>query len=114
MDKAPGGPKVPRKMKVPGYLKMGSHHKKHAVKRKKRPVVFKFREFRVTQPVNMKNYVMEYTIPPTQIMEFRKGKIKYANNPKLEVRDSKASTLKDEFSGWCGRKQGIRNWLYFV
>ena len=115
MDKAPGGPKVPRKKKLPPFLRVGAKkHKGAARKKKKVPVVFKFREIRVSQPVEMKNYVMEYTIPNDQAMEFRKGKIKYANNPKLEVRDTKASTLKDEFSGWCGRKQGIRNWLYYV
>lgn len=111
--KAAGVPaRTPKKKKEPIHLRS---KKKRAAKRKKKKVVFfRFREFRVTQPVDMKNYVMEYTIPNDEMMEFRKGKIKYANNPKFEVRDSKASTLKDEFSGWCGRKQGIRNWLFYV
>jgi len=111
MDKpSPSGPGPKRPVKFGGS-------KRNAAKRvpkKKKKIFFKFREFRVTQPVDMRNYVMEYTIPNEQVMEFRKNKIKYANNPKLEVRDSKASVLKDEFNGWCGRKQGIRNWLYYV
>ena len=95
------------------FKKKKKKSKKKRIPKKKR-VFFKFREFRVTQPVDGKNYVMEYGIPDEQVMEFRRGKIKYAELPKLEVRESKASVLKDEFSGWCGRKQGIRNWLYYV
>lgn len=97
----------------PGQMKPRKKGAKKRVRRKKR-VFFKFREFKVTQPVDIKNYVMEYGVPSETVMEFRKGKIKYAEQPKLEVRESKASVLKDEFSGVCGRKEGIKNWLFYV
>lgn len=87
--------------------------KKKKKKKKKEPTHFELRNFKFIEEVD-DQYVMEYRLTLDEIMEFRKNHFQLEKEPKIMVRDTKASELKEEFGTYCGVKKTIKNWLYWV
>lgn len=95
--------------KVKG-IKKGKKKKK---KKTPEPIKFDFRKFKFVEEVDDK-YVMEYALTPDEIMNYRKNHFQIERVPKIEVRETKSSELKEEFGTYCGVKKTIKNWLYWT
>ncbi len=87
--------------------------KKKKKTKKKEPIKFELVKFKFVEPVD-DNYVMEYGLPPDEIMDYRKNQFHIERDPKILIRETKSSELKEEFGTYCGVKKTIKNWLYWV
>lgn len=100
-----------------GVIRKVKDAKKNKQKKKKKkkpePIKFDFRKFKYVEPVD-DEYVMEYALTPDEIMNYRKNHFQIERDPRIEVRDTKSSELKEEFGTYCGIKKTIKNWLYWT
>lgn len=91
----------------------GSGKNKKKKKKKHEPIKFDFRKFKFVEEVDDK-YVMEYRLTRDEIMSYRKNHFHLERDPKIAVRETKSSELKEEFGTYCGAKKTIKNWLFWV
>lgn len=91
------------------------HHSRHTKKKKaaKKVVRFELAKCKFTRRVD-DDFVMEYRLRPEDIMKYRKNHFHVFKEPRIEVRATKTSELKEEFGNYCGVKKSIKNWLYWV
>lgn len=56
----------------------------------------------------------KFVLTPEEKMHLRRQHFRMHAEPLIPVQSTKSSEMKEEFSGYCGRKQKLRNWLFYV
>lgn len=98
----------------PLYQQDKEKHKKGTKqKTPKKQKVVQLLKIRYIIPVG-DNIIMEYKLPQDDIMKIRKNNIQFIKNPKIEVRHTKSTVLKEEFSSYCGISDRHKKWLHYI
>lgn len=97
----------------PQYQQDEENHKKDTKQKAPKKQKVQLLKVKYVIPVG-DNIIMEYKLPQDEIMKIRKTNIQFIRNPRIEVRHTKSTVLKEEFSSYCGIRHRHTTWLYYI